>query len=171
MEWRNHWESSKTQNDFDIETITKYDLKSLFEFLFNERNIKNTDCLAHSGGGIALTMFLINNPNYQPKINSIALFGVKAFGARTEFNNRMKSFVSKYLTALLGVVSAKTTGSTEHSESYYTMRQWFNWNLKKNFIGENGFDYLREMKKKFRFDQYVRMAISLLHQKLVARNI
>jgi predicted alpha/beta hydrolase len=147
MEWRNHGESSKAQKDFDFETIAKFDLKSVFEFLINERNIKNIDCLAHSGGGIALTMFLINNPNYQPKINSITLFGVQAFGAGTEFNNRMKILASKYLTALLGVVPAKTAGSTEHSESYYTMKQWFNWNLKQNFIGENGFDYLNEMKK------------------------
>lgn len=147
MEWRNHGESSKTQNDFDFETIARYDIKSTFEFLFNNQYIKNIDCLAHSGGGIALTMLLINNPNYLPKINSITLFGVQAFGAGTEFYNRMKILVSKYLTALLGVVPAKTAGSTEHSESYYTMKQWFNWNLKQNFIGKNGFDYLKEMKK------------------------
>lgn len=147
MEWRNHGKSSKAQKKFDFETIAKYDLKSTFEFLFNDQNIKNIDCLAHSGGGIALTMFLINPPSYQPKINSISLFGVQAFGAGTEFSNRMKILASKYLTALLGTVPAKTAGSTEHSESYYTMKQWFNWNLRHNFIGENGFDYLREMKK------------------------
>ena len=147
MEWRNHGESSKVQKDFDFETIAKYDLKSTFEFLFNDQNIHSIDCLAHSGGGIALTMLLINNQDYQSKINSITLFGVQAFGAGTEFNNRMKILASKYLTALLGVVPAKTAGSTEHSESYYMMKQWFNWNLKQNFTGENGFDYLNQMKE------------------------
>jgi len=130
---------------FNFETIAKYDLKSTFDFLFNDRHIKNIDCLAHSGGGIALTMFLINNSKFHTKVNSITLFGVQAFGAATEFNNRIKIFASKYLAAFLGKVPAKMAGSSEHSESYYTMKQWFNWNLKHNFVGQNGFDYLSKM--------------------------
>ncbi len=145
MEWRNHGESSKAQKEFDFETIARYDLKSSFEFLFNDQNIQNIDCLAHSGGGIALTILLINNKGYHSKISSITLFGVQAFGAGTKFNNRIKILGGKYLTALLGIVPAKTAGSTEHSESYYTMKQWFNWNLRHDFIGENGIDYLRKM--------------------------
>ena len=147
MEWRNHGESSKTQQEFNFETIAKYDIKSTFDFLFNKENLKNIDCLTHSGGGIVLTMFLINNPSYNLKINSITLFGVQAFGAAIELSNRIKIISSKYLSALLGEVPSKTAGSTEHSESYYTMKQWFNWNLNKNFIGENGFNYLKRMNR------------------------
>jgi len=128
MEWRNHGKSSKSEHKFNFETIAKYDLKSTFDFLFNIQNIKNISCLAHSGGGIILTMFLINNPSYNSKITSITLFGVQAFGAGNKLLNRIKIVSSKYLTALLGKVPAKTVGSTEHSESYYTMKQWFDWN-------------------------------------------
>ncbi|MDX6746335.1 alpha/beta fold hydrolase [Polaribacter sp. PL03] len=145
MEWRNHGKSSKSEEKFNFETIAKYDIKSVFDFLFNNQNLKNIDCLTHSGGGIILTMFLIKNPNYNLKINSITLFGVQAFGAAETLSNRIKILLSKYLTALLGKVPSKTAGSTEHSESYYTMKQWFDWNLNKNFIGENGFDYLKQM--------------------------
>ncbi|SEL09229.1 Lysophospholipase, alpha-beta hydrolase superfamily [Aquimarina amphilecti] len=145
MEWRNHGESNKSNHNFNFETIANYDLKSTFNFLFTNQNIGNIDCLAHSGGGIALTILLINNPYYRSKINSITLFGVQAFGAGTEFNNRMKILAGKKLSALLGIVPAKTAGSTEHSENYYTMKQWFNWNLRQNFIGDNGFDYLNKM--------------------------
>ena len=145
MEWRNHGNSQKTEHKFNFETIAKFDLKSTFNFLFNIQNLKNIDCLTHSGGGIILTMFLINNPDYNSKINSITLFGVQAFGAGEKLNSRMKLLSSKYLTAVLGKIPSKTAGSTEHSESYYTMKQWFDWNLKNNFIGENGFDYLKKM--------------------------
>ena len=147
MEWRNHGKSSKTEQKFNFETIAKYDLKSTFDFLFDNQNLKNIDCLTHSGGGIVLTMFLINNPSYNSKINSITLFGVQVFGAGTELSNRIKIVSSKYLSALLGKVPSKTAGSTEHSESYYTMKQWFDWNLNKNFIGENNFDYLKRMNR------------------------
>ncbi|MEM5564646.1 alpha/beta fold hydrolase [Psychroserpens sp. AS72] len=145
MEWRNHGKSSKTKQKFNFETIAKFDLKSTFDFLFKIQNIKNIDCLTHSGGGIILTMFLINNPNYIEKINSITFFGVQAFGAGAKLSNRIKILASKYVTALLGKVPSKTADSTEHSESYHTMKQWFDWNLKKNFIGEHGFDYLKKM--------------------------
>ena len=147
MEWRNHGESSRSEKEFNFETIAKYDIKSTFDFLFNNQNLKNIDCLTHSGGGIILTMFLINNPIYNLKINSITLFGVQAFGAGDKLSNRIKILLSKYLAALLGKVPSKTAGSTEQSESYYTMKQWFDWNLNKNFIGEDGFDYLKQMKK------------------------
>ena len=145
MEWRNHGKSSRSEQKFNFETIAKYDIKSIFSFLFNNQNLKNIDCITHSGGGIILTMFLINNPNYNLKINSITLFGVQAFGAGEKLSSRIKILLSKYLTALIGKVPSKTAGSTEHSESYDTMKQWFNWNLNKNFLGENGFDYLKKM--------------------------
>jgi predicted alpha/beta hydrolase len=145
MEWRNHGKSSKTKRKFNFETIAKYDLTSTFEFLFGTLNLKSIDCLTHSGGGIILTIFLINNPKYNSKINSITLFGVQAFGAGDKLSSRIKIVLSKYLTALIGKVPSKTAGSTEHSESYYTMKQWFNWNLNQNFIGENGFNYLGKM--------------------------
>ncbi len=145
MEWRNHGKSSRTRKHFDFETIAKYDLDATFDFLFDVQQIQKMDCLAHSGGGIALTMLLINKEKYRSKIESITLFGVQSFAAGTKLNNRIKIFAGKYLSALLGTVPAKMAGSTEHSESYYTMKQWFDWNLKHNFIGRSGFDYLSRM--------------------------
>lgn len=145
LEWRNHGKSARSTGEFNFETIAKFDLTSTFNFLFNKLHLKNIACITHSGGGIALTMFLINNPNYTSKINSITLFGGQAFGAATQLTNRIKIMVSKYVSALLGKVPASTVGSSEHNESYFTMKQWFNWNLNENFIGENNFDYLAKM--------------------------
>jgi predicted alpha/beta hydrolase len=145
MEWRSHGTSSKSNSKFNFETIAKFDFKSTFEFLFNNQNLSSVDCLTHSGGGIVLTMLLINNPSYKSKINSITLFGVQAFGAGMNFSNRIKILAGKYLTALLGKVPSKSAGSTENSETYYTMKQWFDWNLNHNFVGGNGFDYLEKM--------------------------
>ncbi|AUC77787.1 alpha/beta hydrolase [Olleya sp. Bg11-27] len=147
MEWRNHGKSSKTKQKFNFETIAKYDLKSVFNFLFNIIKVKGIDCITHSGGGIVLTIFLINNPDYNSKINSITLFGVQAFGAAERLNSKIKILLSKYAAAILGKVPSKNAGSTEHSEPYYIMKQWFDWNLKQNFIGDNGFDYLKRMDK------------------------
>ena len=145
LEWRNHGKSSKTKQKFNFETIAKYDLKATIDFLFNNQQIKKIDCIAHSAAGIFLTMLLIKNPIYKSKINTVTFFGVQAFGAATTFNSRLKILGSKYLAAVLGKIPSRNAGSNEHSESYYTMKQWFNWNLNKNFVGENNFDYLQKM--------------------------
>ena len=145
MEWRNHGKSGKSKKKFNVETIAKYDLISTFEFLFKTTKLNSVDCISHSGGGLALTMFLIHNPSYQSKINSITFFAVQAFGAGRKIENRAKLLFGKYITALLGKVPSKSAGSIEDSESYYTIKQWFDWNLNNNFIGENNFDYLEKM--------------------------
>lgn len=145
MEWRNHGESSKSAKKFNLETVAKYDLHASFDFLFHKMGLKRVDCLTHSGGGIALTMFLIKNPSYKTYISSISMFGVQAFGAGTKLKGKTRILVGKYFAALLGKVPAKSAGSTENSETYYTLKQWFDWNLNHDFKGEDGFDYLEKM--------------------------
>ena len=145
IEWRNHGESSKSKKKYNLETVAKYDLNSTFEFLFKTIKLDSIDCISHSGGGIILTMFLIHHPTYRSKINSITLFAVQAFGAGAKFERRAKILMGKYVAAILGKIPAKTAGSVESSESYYTIKQWFDWNLNNNFVGENNFDYLEKM--------------------------
>lgn len=112
--------------------------------MFTQQKIKEVDCITHSGGGICLSISLINNPEYSAKIKSITLFGCQAFGAAVSTKNYIKIFIAKYISKLIGYIPANKTGS-EENEAYYIMKQWFNWNLNKNFIGENGFDYRDKM--------------------------
>jgi predicted alpha/beta hydrolase len=146
MEWRSHGESSESKKKYNLETVANFDLVSTFEYLFETIKLDSIDSISHSGGGIAMTMFLIHHPTYTSKINSITLFAVQAFGAGTKFESRTKLRFGKYVAAMLGKVPAKTAGSVEGSESYYTIKQWFDWNLNNNFIGESNFDYLERMK-------------------------
>jgi predicted alpha/beta hydrolase len=145
MEWRNHGESSKVKKKFDFSTIAEYDIKAVFDFLFGQLKIQNIDCITHSGGGICLTIFLINFPEYIPKIKSITMFSCQAFGACHNFSHYIKVLLSKVLSFIIGVTPGKYLGLGEHNESYNTMKQWFNWNLSKQFIGSSGYDYRKSM--------------------------
>ncbi len=145
MEWRSHGNSSKAEQKFNFETVALYDVKTTFEFLLETMKIPEISCVVHSGGGIVLTLFLLNNITYQSKIKSISLFGVQAFGAAYTWQRKIKIVLAKYVAWLLGGVPAKYVGSTEENETYHTMKQWFNWNLAKCFKGANGRDYLSEM--------------------------
>lgn len=145
FEWRNHGESSKSNEKFDFESIAHEDFKIVFNFLFEKCKIEKIDCITHSGGGICLTIALIMQPHYQQKINSVSMFACQAFGAAYSKKNLAKIFVGKYLSKLIGQVPGIKVGG-EEDETYYLMKQWFNWNLKGEFKGKSGIDYKAKMK-------------------------
>ncbi|KAA1246075.1 alpha/beta fold hydrolase [Aquimarina sp. RZ0] len=145
MEWRNHGESQKIDSSFNFETIAKYDIKAVFSYLLKDLKIKTLDCITHSGGGICLTMFLINNTSYISRINKIVMFSCQAFGAAHSKKSYIKIILSKYITYIIGFIPGKILRLGPHNENYYTMKQWFNWNLSKSFLGENKFNYLEKM--------------------------
>jgi len=144
LEWRNHGDSSRTQKPFNFETIALEDFSIAFTYLFEQEKIQDLSAVTHSGGGICLTMFLIKNPNYRSSIKSIAMFGCQAFGAANSKSNYLKIYLGKKLSFLLGYTPARIVGSP-HDESYETMKQWFDWNLSRKFIGANAMDYQTAM--------------------------
>jgi len=145
LEWRNHGNSPVTNAPFNFETIALYDFLAVFEYLFQELKTSSVDCITHSGGGLCLTMFLINYPKYQTKLNSISLFCCQSFGAATTWKSYLKLLLGKYFTALLGYIPAQKLKLGDHNERYYTMKQWFNWNLSQRFVGAKEQDYLAQM--------------------------
>lgn len=145
VEWRNHGESPQPKQHFNYETIALYDFLAAFDFLFEVEKIQSLSCITHSGGGICLSMFLIRNPQYIPKIERIALFGCQSFGAADSLTNYTKIFLGKYLTALTQQIPAEKKGLGDHNENYFLMKQWFDWNLSKQFNGADNFDYLKSM--------------------------
>lgn len=145
LEWRNHGDSPFTASKFNFETIALYDFLAVFEYLFQDLNINRLDCITHSGGGLCLTMFLINYPEYQASINSMSLFCCQSFAAAMTWNSYLKLLLGKSLTALLGYLPSKRLKLGEHNESYYTMKQWFDWNLSQNFVGAQNRNYLAQM--------------------------
>lgn len=103
------------------------------------------DCITHSGGGICLTMFLIKNRQYIPRLNSITMFSCQAFGAAHSLRNHARILAGKLISYILGHTPGKKIGLGPYNESYATMKQWFDWNLHGNFKGENDYNYLENM--------------------------
>ena len=133
MEWRGHGHSSKPKDKFNFETVATYDYEAAFRYLFDERKLTNLHCVTHSGGGVGLTMFLVQNPSYITRINSISTFACQAFGAVLNPISYTKILAAKAFTKVLGYIPAKKLGLGPFNESYYTMTQWYDWNLQKNF--------------------------------------
>ena len=133
MEWRGHGDSSKPTKKFNFETVATYDYEATFRYFFDELKLDNLHCVTHSGGGVGLTMFLIQNPQYVTKVNSISMFACQAYGAVTNPLSYTKILAAKLLTKVVGFIPAKQFKVGPFNESYYTMTQWYDWNLQKNF--------------------------------------
>lgn len=133
MEWRGHGDSSIPKEKFNFETVATYDYEATFRYFFEELKLNNLHCVTHSGGGVGLAMFLIQNPRYIDKINSASMFACQSFGAVSNPVSYAKILTAKLLTRLFGYIPAKRLKLGPFNESYYTMNQWFDWNLQKNF--------------------------------------
>ncbi|WP_296244926.1 MULTISPECIES: alpha/beta fold hydrolase [unclassified Psychrobacter] len=133
MEWRGHGASSIPTDKFNFETVATYDFAVTFDYLFNELKLTNLHCVTHSGGGACLTMFLIQNPYYIDKINSISMFACQVYGAIVSPKNHLKIVAAKLFTRLFDYIPAKKLKLGPINESYFTMNQWYEWNLHKNF--------------------------------------
>ena len=126
----------KTDIPFNFETVALYEYKTAFHYIYHNFNIASLHCVTHSGGGLCLTMFLINYPEYLKNIQSITFIACQAFGAVNNSFDFIKLFSAKLIVKGLGQIPANKFKLGRVNESYYTMRPWFNWNLKQNFISE-----------------------------------
>ena len=149
MEWRGHGSSSIPEKKFNFETVATHDYEATFRYFFDELKLDNLHCVTHSGGGVGLTMFLIQNKHYIDKLNSISVFACQAYGAVLNPLSYVKILGAKIVTKLFGYIPAKNLGMGPINESYYTMTQWYDWNLQKNFI--SGFIRNRDIDKQAQY--------------------
>ena len=133
MEWRGHGASSIPKDKFNFETVATYDFAAIFDYLLNELTLTHLHCVTHSGGGACLTMFLIQNPHYIDKINSVSMFACQVYGAIVTPKNYFKIIAAKIFTRIFGYIPAKKLNMGPINESHHTMSQWYEWNLRKNF--------------------------------------
>ena len=133
MEWRGHGASAVPKDKFNFETVATYDFSATFDYLLNQLKLTNLHCVTHSGGGACLTMFLIQNPHYINKISSVSMFACQVYGAIVSPTNYFKIIAAKIFTLIFGYIPAKKLNMGPINESHYTMSQWYEWNLRKNF--------------------------------------
>jgi len=146
LEWRGHGTSPETDIPFNFETVALYEYKAAFHYIYHHFNIASLHCVTHSGGGLCLTMFLINYPEYLKNIQSITFIACQAFGAVNNSFDFIKLFSAKLVVKGLGQIPANKFKLGRVNETYYTMKPWFNWNLKKNFMSEfKNIDYKKYM--------------------------
>lgn len=146
LEWRSHGNSQSNGKPFDFETIALFDIKAAFDYLIHKKKLTYFHCVAHSGGGISLTILLCKMPNYRNNINKIVFFSCQSYGASQSIWARFKLQLSNCVSYLIGCIPGRLLGIGPHNEDYFIMRQWFKWNLSGKFLDKKSNDYQQLMK-------------------------
>jgi len=146
LEWRNHGESSVTDNNFNFEDVANEDIDIALRYLFEDQRLNKIDCVTHSGGGLCITLNLLEHPEYTKRINRMVFFGCQASGAADNLFRRWRMIIVKYFGKSLGYLPGKIL-KRPHNEDYSILKHWFRWNLAKEFKNETGRDYQLEMPK------------------------
>ena len=99
--------------------------------------------IGHSGGGLAILMTLVRNSNFRSNIASITTLASQATDAGLTPSNRLKIHIGNLLTRILQVAPGKIIGLGPENEYARVMQQWFRWNLSGDWLGTDGFNYMK----------------------------
>lgn len=146
LEWRGHGASNPARSPFDFETIAMQDIPAALDYLYDTQKLEQLHCVTHSGGGISLVQCLIHFPHYKQRLHRLVLFNCQAFGAAVTPMRRIKLRAFSAMSRLLGRVPGALLGIGPQDESFFTMKQWFDWNIRGTFMGQDGIDYRSAMK-------------------------
>lgn len=92
-----------------------------------------------------LTMCLIRTPRLIPIIDRVALFACQALHAATSRSRKCLLRTMRLASRLYGSVPGRRLGLGIEDESFFMMKQWYDWNISESFRGRDGFDYFANM--------------------------
>jgi pimeloyl-ACP methyl ester carboxylesterase len=141
LEWRGHGSSGASPVTYDFETVARHDVKAALEHLVSEEGIQGLHCVTHSGGGIVLTMCLARHPQFVPIVDKVALFACQALHAASSKPRGWLLRSMRLASRLWGSVPGRHLGLGVQNESFFMMKQWYDWNIRGSFSGRDGFDY------------------------------
>ena len=141
LEWRGHGSSERVSEPYDMETVAERDVPAALDEL-RARFPGAPLCVAtHSGGGLALTMALLRDPALTTPLHRLALFACQACDAADTPWRWTRVALAAAMTRLYGRIPARPLRLGVQDESSAMMAPWFQWNLKRSFVGRDGLDY------------------------------
>ena len=147
LEWRGHGSSGASATAFNFDTVAQCDVMAALDHLEHRQGIRRLHCVAHSGGGLVLTMCLTRHPRLVHLVDRAVLFACQALHAAPSRPRKWLLRSLRLASRLHGSIPGRRLGVGIQDESYFMMQQWYDWNISERFIGLDGFDYLANMRQ------------------------
>lgn len=101
--------------------------------------------MGHSGGGLLPLMYLARYPEYQPGFSGLVTLGAQATGAAETRAHKFRALALYVVTQVLGRTPRVRAAMGDEGEPTALLAQWALWNLKGQWKGRDGMDYMARL--------------------------
>lgn len=140
LDYQAHGHSDKSSTPVDFETLCLHDTEATLKFLQTQTN-PPLWWVGHSGGGLAIAMYLARYPERQGSLAGFVTLASQATDAGLKQSRRVQFRLFRALIRVLGKAPGKSFGLGPEDESVAVMDQWLRWSLSRRWTGADGFDY------------------------------
>ena len=141
LDFQGHGVSERPVRDPSFESMCLEDADAAISFVLNRYPTQQIHWVGHSGGGLAILMYLARNPHQQASIRSVVTLASQATHAAVSRRNRLAIVAASLVTRVLGFAPGRWFGIGPEHEFGPVMAQWYEWSLLGRWLGSDGFDY------------------------------
>ncbi len=143
LEWGGHGESEASSRKQDFEYPALNDVPAAIEAVLEKTRHNQVYWVSHSGGGHLVLMCLSRLPEFYDKVAGIVSMGAQATDGAIGFMYKSRALLIYVVTKLFGrMPKALVSAGGSEGEPTQLLAQWAEWNLKREWRGKDGYDYL-----------------------------
>ena len=140
-ELRGHGQSQRGEGNPDFQHLADFDVPAALDAVRRRTGKPQAFLVGHSGGGLVFMMYLARNPERCKHVKGIVTVASQATEAGATLSSRLKIVGLAAINNLLGYLPGPALGLGPENEFRGVMNQWFRWNLSRQWLGRDGFDY------------------------------
>ena len=144
LDSQGHGLSDKPANDPSFESMSLEDTQAVLEY-FSGCEQQPLWWVGHSGGGLAMLMYLSRFPEHQTKVTGLVTLASQTTEAGRSWRSRAIFRVSRIVLKVLNTAPGKLLSLGPENEFASVMDQWLAWSIKGRWSGYDGFDYMHAM--------------------------
>lgn len=145
FDFKGHGESENSLNIAEYDEQCLRDVETVISVVLKDRSHCKIQWVGHSGGGLAILMYLAKQQMHCSLIDSIVLMSSQATQAGSGFMQGVKIRLIRAALRLIKEIPGPRLGLGPESEPATIMKQWCNWNINNSWVDSIGFDYLAAM--------------------------
>lgn len=145
FDWRNHGKFAKNTHSATFESYAHFDYRHIIKQILNYSKAKKLHWVGHSGGGLIPLMAIAKEPHLQLQLASLTMLASQATGHGESWYRRKIIKLCKLLISSKKTVQLPFQLLGPEVESAALLKQWCQWNLSKQWLSSDGFDYLKHL--------------------------
>lgn len=146
LDSQGHGHSDQPAIEPSFESLALDDTHAVLEFFCN-RDQQPLWWIGHSGGGLAMLMYLSRYPEQQSKLAGLVTLASQTTEAGRSWHKSVLFRVSRILLKVFKVAPGKLLGLGPENEFAGVMDQWLAWSINGRWSGSDEFDYLHAMQQ------------------------